>query len=448
MMPDRMAITVPGTIEWRNGRTSPEAAGALIDLYREMLGNRGATTRGSWSTPSGPRERLHTIWHPVAATIEARLHATWAIDRIKLSLRLVFNPTRTLAYLMSQTTWADDGGTVDQATAIEHLRTMEGDRFWAAIDGPVLRFPLSDDDNVLVDLDRVRERLGSDYPRSFMDVMEHQLRLWSLEAVAPADVGFRHDTTRYELLAASENIRLQLRWDNLIVGQTEIYCERMLSGGVGVMQRIADRADAAHQEADWRAYEVDPQFGGRRGASKIVGVRPTKTVHVVIYAKASDRLRVEVRYLKNVLATLRLHSSSERWPLRRILPELQRDAAKRIDWKALCDMGIERPRPLLREVAAMTALISECVAKAKADPAAVFRALLTSGSIEEDGDQFKRSLMRRLADARLIERQSLMRRARPGQRRRHRLASPYFEIVAHLRSVFEEDTDDDASPPQ
>ncbi|WP_340317911.1 hypothetical protein [Rhizorhabdus argentea] len=298
---------------------------------------------------------------------------------------------------------------------------------------------LDDNDNAVATLDGILAVLGSNYPQRFIETFEEQLRHWSIEAVAPASSGFSHDLSEPDPCALFGDQSVTLNWSQLVVSSAELFCERRHADAVALMHRVAAHVHAAHGNAEWRSYGVEQDFGGRLGKSMTVGISPTEDIRQICYAKTTTRVRVEIRYLRKVRASLRMDVKHHARPLFDLFAALQTDAAFRVDWKTFCKMCVEPPHAMLTEVSQMMALIAECARGAGVSAKPVFTALLTARSIaEDDSGDFPRRLMKRLEAAGLIDRQSLVRRVRPGERRRHRLTPVYFEIVGQLQQAFEQ----------
>lgn len=125
-------------------------------------------------------------------------------------------------------------------------------------------------------------------------------------------------------------------------------------------------------------------------------------------------------------------------PLRDLLVGLRDEAAARLRWDSFCSMAAEPPVPMITDFARLAGIVARCASQANVDAEPVFAALTGSGGLEQtrtDGP-FPLKLIRRLADAGLVHRSSLTRRARPGQPRRHHLTEPYATVARMLQRTF------------
>lgn len=426
-MADKLVISIPGAIRWEGARTV-EATAALLEGYRDLLAARSASWFGRWSAPTHSKTGFISFLQPGATTVsEASIRALWAQDEVQFRLSITLNPTRTLAHILPRLV---DGGGIDQ------LAELTPDIFWAASEDAASADTLDGNDNALAALDRVHSLFGPAYPRRFMEIFEDNLRWWAIEAVAPYDLWFDADLSGNPTARRDDKV-VTLSWSNLVVGYAELFCERRHSTARELMDRVSTHVLASHENSDWQRYADEYDAGGRQGQSMRVGISPTKDIRQVFYAKRRDRIRMEVRYLQHVRKSLRMTAQREALPLRSVFSALQRDAASRIAWKTFCRMSIEPPKAMLTELSDMMARIAECARGANVAAKPVFTALLSTGSIAEgDREQFPRRLMRRLEAAGLIDRQSLVRRVRPGEVRRHRLAAKYAAMVSELQKAF------------
>lgn len=425
---DKIVVTVPGQLQ--SVSVDPTPPSEVLEGYQQILLRRAEASEWVWSHPALARASFKTELTRSWGTISgAAIRARWADDAHELSLRLTLNPTRSLIHTLAMVGNAED--------ASEGLAALRFRDFFASTTAVTTARTLDSSDNAFDHVDHLVERMGRDHGRTFISIFEEKLKQWALDAVAPLSEGFSWIDREESLIADNGRHRVVLDWQRLFLRSAEIYCERRHGDAVGLLNRLTGVVLAAHAEADWRTYPID-EIGGRIAGSTVIGIKPTSRIEQVFYAKTRDRVRIETRYHHRVRDNIPRASISACNPLQDILLGLREDAANRLQWDSFCTMAVEPPIPMMQDFARLIGVIAQCAVQARVDPEPVIAELIGAGGISEtptDGP-FPRRLMQRLEAEGLITRESLMRRARPGQARRHHLTQPYLSVAEMIQRTF------------
>jgi hypothetical protein len=388
-----------------------------------------------WKYPNADADRFQTELRDHATIPATRLSGQCAIDHVRIAVRLDVNPTRTLINSMMAT-----GNAAEADLALRH---MPLGTFFAACQGARSANTLDGNDNALARYDELRERLGADFMGRFIEIFESKLKHWVLETVAPKRFGFRWIEDGGQLIGLSRAHRVALDWSRLLIRSAEIYCERRHPDAVGLLNRQYARVTAAHADAEWQQYPIGER-GGRSGCSPTLGVNLTKSIRLKLYAKSTDRLRIETSYIRRVHENVPRELVSGEHPFRDLLIALRGDAERRLMWNELCEMCESTPGPDMITFAALTGHIGRCASEANVNPEPVFTALFGGSGLDQTGadGRFPRRLTDKLVAAGVIERSNLMRRKRPGQKTRFHVTPRYESTVRAVQQAL------DACSPQ
>lgn len=390
----------------------------VLNSYRALLVRRADATRSVWTHPGRALTRFDTaLSRPLGTITGATLKTTWADQTHDLMLTMTVNPIRTLIHALTM---------VDDMTfTASRLDTLAAEDFFSSSPIAVSARALDGADNAIDNLDHIISRMGRDHAGAFIPTFERKLKQWALEAVAPRGEGFRHNLAGDVLIGNDGVHRVSLDWGHMFLRSAEVYCERRHGDALALMERLNSAVLAAHVEADWHRFELD-EIGGRIAGSTVIGIKPTNRIRQVYYAKTRNRVRIETRYHHRVRDSLRGAHISPSAPLSGLLLGLREEAATRLRWDSFCAMAAEPPVPMLTDFARLAGVIARCAVQAKVDPEPVFANLVGSGGLNQTraNGAFPLRLIRPLIAAGLVKRDSLMRRARPGQPRRHHLTEP------------------------
>lgn len=427
---DKVVVSVSGRLI--SALEPAQEPSDALDGYREAMRRRYFRPGSGWSRPGGAASGFDTTSKGWGTIAETKVRVRWAKEAHEISVTLTLNPTRTLLHALSM---IEENG--DAAADLGYLPLAAFFGRSAPVVASAAATTLDGSDNAFDHLGLLTERMGRDHAAAFIGPYESQLKRWTLEAVAPPEAGFSHDTSGPILTAINGVHRVAVDWGHLFLRSAEIYCERRHADAVALMNRMSSTVQAAHAESFWRSYDIG-ELGGRAAGSATIGIRPTSRIKQVYYAKKTDRIRIETRYEQRVRDNLRGTSTSPVSPLHDLLLGLRNDAVQRIRWDAFCAMAEEPPTPLMTDFARLVGVVARCCAEARVDPERVFKELLGAGGLDETAStgSFPRRLLHRLADAGVIHRENLQRRSRPGHPRRHHLRQPYLTIADALQRLF------------
>ncbi|TXC68261.1 hypothetical protein FSZ31_11285 [Sphingorhabdus soli] len=432
---DRLVVAVPGEVHFIRPDSDPfedppETTTTLMKSYRSLLERRGASTR-SWGLPGrGPDYfRTNLFHHPGTISAKTGFITKGTQRGLGVKLTMTLNPTRTLIHSLEMVRHTPD--------ALAALMDLPVDQFFERALS-VERVPTLDaSDNIIGNLTEVVDRLGVDWAGAFIRIFEEKLKLWALEAVAPVSEGFAHGYAGEQLYASDALHRVALNWDRLYPAEAEVYFERRHGDALDLMDRLTTAIMASHTNCEWRRYPIS-EIGGRRSGSTFIGVKPTKRTKIVIYAKTSDRIRIETRFSFKVKDNLRGTPISADSPLSDILIALRTVAVTRLDWDSLCEMASDVPEPRIEDCADLVTRISRCCTKVHVRPEPVLEALIGAGSFAatDRHGAFTPELVSKLHRAGLISDANIIRRSRPGEERRHHLVEPYATVARAMRQGF------------
>ncbi|WP_157799379.1 hypothetical protein [Qipengyuania seohaensis] len=211
-----------------------------------------------------------------------------------LEMVISVNPMRTLGHLL-------DRYRFDDLTAIEPT-----DFFAAAPEPTAANLTLDGNDNMVSDYRSFAGTVHRTYLQrvaEFLALFESNLRSKIFAELCPASIGFDRHEEGATSLGRNDDVEVRLDWGDLTVSQAEVCWERY----------DPDALDKAHEFArqilvSARSASVDT-YGGRRGptvgrnlgaVSTQLPLTPSGDVSLAIYAKARDRLRIEIRYRKDL----------------------------------------------------------------------------------------------------------------------------------------------------
>lgn len=248
-----------------------------------------------------------------------------------INIKLALNPIRTLEHLLQRYTPA------------EILQTSPSEFFREVSEPAAISRTLDRRDNMVSDFLRFAGSTQAGMVQqvaTYLHDFEEALKVRLLHELAPAAHGFEWSENDGQLIARSDTVELRLDWRKLAVTHCEVCWERHYADALGVMGRLADAALATARGAQIQTHpDLAGASIGRDLAALTVTIPlvPKGDVVLVMYAKAADRLRFEVRYRRSISRHIR-----ERLPPKRRLIDwlgvFSEDAAARLPWDALARM--------------------------------------------------------------------------------------------------------------
>lgn len=417
---DRVELRVRGTIE-----VMQEHA---IDRFAARIG------LGEELPPIfGPAQRYRGSWISKAASGSLFSGSEIAISRqppsAEFVVRLSVNPLRTLAHLLDRFTFDE----------FESIPLAE---FFAPTDDPTSALQTLDGrDNMVSDF---RAFAGSVHEKfvqrvaTFHRVFERNLRTRLILEMCPPEQGYEYGRrdAQSPYSAWNEDAEMRLDWGGLTVSQAEACWERHDPDALAKVHALADGVLSAARSPVVRTHPrtVGPSVERDLGALSVrIPLTPTGHIVLVIYAKAADRLRIEVRYLKNLPDVVRELLPQAPRSLTDWFDAIRSDAAPRVRWSEL--HGLLRPPEdaTIQLLSELLQHVADVTDKAKAKRRTILQALLLHGGLtatNRDGEA-PFQILERLADRGVIEHLRFTRRdAKTG--RRYRLTDRYRSLVGRI----------------
>lgn len=147
---------------------------------------------------------------------------------------------------------------------------------------------------------------------TFHRVFEHNLRTRLILEMCPPEQDYQYGRrdAQSPYSAWNEDAEMRLDWGGLTVSQAEVCWERHDPDALAKVHALADGVLSAARSPVIRTHPrtVGQSVERDLGALSVrIPLTPTGHIVLVVYAKAADRLRVEVRYLKNLPDVVREH---------------------------------------------------------------------------------------------------------------------------------------------
>ena len=368
---DRMTISVRGMIHCQ----SEDGVGRIINRLTAPSATRPGRLFGAASPGTQQlRARVvagHTISHRRGGIVIDRRG-----ERAGVKINLHLNPSRTLVHILSENRMGD----------VAELSPRDFFRFSPS--AAVSTGALDRKDNMIVDYlaagGRVYRSRTAALSR-FFDAYERALKALLLDELCPQDQGYVHDIAGNEAVARFGADHVRLDWHELAVSQCEVYWERKREHALRIVANVADNALRAARTARVRRHLLTDGLTVERvhGAlSVVLPQNPTQSVQLAIYAKARDRLRMEVRYIKEVPQDVRRRLPSEHTRLSSWINALREDAAARVPWRGLYE-ALQSP-PNTADVGDLLDLIEAVSGACEGDPELrrdVLEQLLVTGGL-------------------------------------------------------------------
>lgn len=326
-----------------------------------------------------------------------------------LTLDLTLNPTRFLAHHAAGTTLdelaamhpaealarSDAGPTMLRAARLDVAAEARA----AALDG---------NDNVLVGLGR----LGGDrFSRPGGDLPSHRGDRW--RRLLDIHLGRVRALLEAELApSAGEDgrppVEVSLHWDRAVLREAEAYFEFEHPDALALVAALRERAGAVAAALRTDRFRCDVG-DGREGDAPCIHLRLSNHIEAVVYAKCLDRVRFELRY-DGVRDRLR-PAPRAGTALTDLLELVRHDATRRLGVliRALAAEATD-PARYREDFATLMAALG---AAADHDQRVIWRVstlLLNTGGVTDRDTVVPRRVVRRLAEAGILERHRLRQR--------------------------------------
>ena len=407
---DRVELRVSGTVHAHQQEAIDRFARRISDRPEGVpLFGKPQRWRGSWVAKCTS-----------ATTIPAgELAVSRALPDAPFTVKLVVNPMRTLGHLLDRHSFDEIAG-------------LTPDEFFTPADpASASAKSLDGQDNMVSDFLAFSGTVHSIYVQrvaTFLRQFEVFLRAYLLHQLCPPENGFEYSHDHGTSVAWNDNNEVRLDWGALTVSQCEVCWERH---DPRALEKVHVMAEGVLNAARAGAVRTHPMIAGPSierdlGAVSIkVPLTPSGHIVMAIYAKALDRLRVEVRYLKNLPDLVR-----DRLPQPRRLTDwfdaIREEAVPRVPWAELHRLLLPAERTAVDALSELLEAVADVTDTAKSKRKPIFEQLLLHGSITSttrDGNAPAR-ILERLAKRGIVEHVRLVRKDNPIGRR-YRLTDRY-----------------------
>lgn len=417
---DRAQINVTGTLIPKN----PDA----VRRFAEALGTGGA------GRLFGPARQEGNRWvgkSNKTTTISRAELTTWDHPvQPRFKLVVTVNPIRTLSHILDAHHFNEIAGLSPEEFFAKRRQARAAS---LALDGQ---------DNMVTDFLAFSGTVHSTYVQrvaTYLNLFERALIRRMLDELCPSDRGFVRRTDGETWLAENDDLLVRLEWGALTVSQCEVCWERKDNQALERVHALADdmllsarsvEVPIFSQPSRKRPISVQRELGAIAVRIPLPG-----EVTIVVYAKARDRLRFEVRYIKDLPDLVRNHLPQGGRTLVQWFDAIREHAASRLPWAEL-HQRLQPPQDFTVEILAELTLAVADVArgKQKSKRDALIRQLLLHGAITattSDGDA-PVGMLDRLARRGILEHVRLVGKdAKTG--RRFRLAERFAGLPRALR---------------
>lgn len=344
-------------------------------------------------------------------------HQNGGVAQLQLTLEL--NPTRFLAHQPGDRTLTDLEALRAPDALIENRSAAE------EAENEIL----DSNDNVLIGLTRLG---GSAFDnrterwRRVLDIYLGHIQTLIDAVLAPP----RPD--QMDPPTTGPGVRLDVRWMHAIVQQAEVYWEYQSIDALSVVGTIAGCMQSVAEEIRVTRYLSEPDLSEPESCSseRIDGATSVtfplrNNIKAIIYAKTMDRIRIEVRYNRNLRQCFR-NVANGPLGIAEILERARQDAADRLAvvFTTLRNLSItaEPDRAILVE------FLAKLAAATQNDEGAtriVLTTLLNTNGISESVEGIPRGVIRRLRRLEVLERHRVRLQSDSRRATRFTLASRY-----------------------
>ncbi len=414
-----------------------DATGSNVEVFERhkvRLIDASGISAAVWKCPPVGSTRTFSVELAAGhSTVNARQKVDLDQEGATIALDLQANPTRTLRHLLAR---APEGEPFR-----DWLDGLSAEEFFAKSAELQPLQTADDNDNALVNLNQPRHLMGKAFIGSLLDVFEDKLSDWAVSAAAIHDLAIRERRPSGLVRLVSSTDELTFDWSKISPRSIETYIERRHSSANALLERLKDDVQSSQYAASWRRYGIN-EIGERFGNTVVIGTDLTRSIQRKVYAKTMDRVRIETRYTKGVMNSLRLkHRELGPHPLATICNAARMDTINRLQWDVICDLCVEPRRATLAEAIDMISSIGR-EARAHRRPAGpVTFALISTGGVEatDPDGAIPLSLLEALEARGIVSRENLQRRRRPGRPHKFHLTEAWMEVARRMREAFSEE---------
>lgn len=399
---DRMVIKVKGT--W---------SCSTPDDYLDLVATGHPDIDWFCAPSRSPSKVAFKSRTPARSTI-SEMHVTvsrrWGGPGGTIAADVKCNPTRTLAHLLTAYT--------DRELFAEIIDRLSPIDFFARSE--VVPLSLDGGDNWIADVDAARAALGNDIFGAFLPIFARNIRSLVMQMVAPT-----YGAVEPSLGAIVANgVEVRMDWSHASSPQIESYFERFHSQARTIIRSAAQTVLAGLDNASVRHHLDQTSFERSGDLFTIATPLPGKR-QLVLYAKARDRIRFEVRkYKGGGRYTSTPDDAGDRLL---IIMNSERRALLERPWATVGDFLLERDKPVIADLHRLILLTLGACASRQVDPRPVVEALLTDGGLVRTGTN--KRLLDELCQIGVLERISLWQRGQRGPRR--------YMLTADFRAAYD-----------
>lgn len=412
---DRAQLTVTGTLHAKSPEAIRQFAEAIgTGTADALFGRARADSSRRWVAKA---KKSTTISH-------AELTAWEHPERSGFKMVLTINPIRTLSHLLDAHTFEEIAG----------LTPWE---FFAKRTQPrAAQMTLDGQDNMVADFLAFGGTVHSTYVQrvaTYLGLFERALVFRLLDELCPMDQGYGHRRTEDAWEAESDDLTVRLMWGQLNVSQCEVCWERNDPEALARAHALADDMLLSARSVEVPLFAI-PGTVERKLGSPAVRIPLPGEVAVVVYAKARDRLRFEVRYIKDLPDKVRGRLQRGSRSLVQWFDAIREHAASRLPSEQLHQRLEPRDEPTVEALTELVLAVTDVArGKQRSKRDHLLRELLRQGAVTataNDGE-VPEGILRRLAARGFLEHVRLVKRdAIVG--RRYRLAPRYAGVVGKL----------------
>lgn len=422
---DRAQITVSGSLAAKSPDALRRFADAIGTSATARILGRVRRDGNRWVAKSNKSTTIS----------RAVLTGTDYVGHARFELEVTVNPIRTLGHILDIHPFDD-------------IARLSPEEFFAK--RPSARatsLTLDGRDNMVADFTEFAGTFHKMYVQrvaTYLSLFEQALINRLLDELCPTDRGYNRSNDGGAWLAESEDLSVRLEWGQLTVSQCEVCWERRDPGALARVHALADDTLRSARSVEVPIFthpsQEHPIGVSRELGSLAIRIPLPSEVMIVVYAKAADRLRFEIRYMKDLPDMVRPQLPRGARTLVDWFDAIRNHAAARLPWAELHQRLQPPQEPTVEALAELTVAIAD-VAKGKQKPKRepLIRELLLHGAITATSNDGAApfGILSRLADRGFLEHVRLASRdAEIG--RRFRLTTRYASLPILFRSPLDE----------
>lgn len=431
---DKIVVRFGGSVHARDEQSLREFA---AHIGSSRTADDGNTARlfgsGSWR---GGKWTARVVRGTTISSGELQLHRRPDRAEAGIDVHLFLNPMRTLEHLLKRHHRDDLAG----LTSGEFFReSAEARQTAATLDG---------NDNMLSDFVAFAGTTQTALVQrvaSYLALFEAALKGRILQELCPREQGYDWADDCGDLVASNGETDVRLRWSDISVSECEVCWERFLPTAREVVHRLGEGVLLAARNTEVQTFgEVAGGIVSReQGAVSVTLpiVRGRENIELQIYAKAADRLRLEVRYRSEIPQDIRERLPAGPRTLVRWMNALREDAATRLHWASISRMLEPSEDAALNTLLDFTEAVAAATRSVPAKRRTLMRDLLTFGAVTATGPAgtAPSGILKRLARRGVVEHIRFLARD-PEIGRRYVLTARFSDLPRLLGPLEEEPT--------